>query len=168
MSDELIEIGYVIRTHGVKGHLRIAFNENIKELSAQEALYFLVKGVMLPFFIEETETLKDGTVIIKLEEFHSMEEASLYTKRPVYGPSSYAVEVEEEVLPDYQNYLVIDEQMGELGKVGGVIDMGEYDLVEINYRGREIMIPLHDESVIAIDDEEHVIHVKLPEGMLDI
>ena len=68
MSNELVQIGYVIKTHGVQGHLRIAFDENIKELSEQEALYFLVKGNQIPFFIKTISYFKNGDALVLLEE----------------------------------------------------------------------------------------------------
>ncbi len=168
MADELIEIGYVVRTHGVKGHVRISFNDHIKELSVSEALYFLVRGAMLPFFIEELEYLKDGTVIVKLEELHSMEEAGLYTKRPIYGPPEYLLPAEEEEEPALLDYLVVDERLGELGKVCGMIDMGEYALIEIIYQDRALMIPLHQDSLLGVDDAAKTIRVRLPEGLLNL
>lgn len=168
MSDELVEIGYVIKTHGVKGHLRIAFNENIKELSVSEALYFLVKGVQIPFFIQEIEYFKDGDATIKLEEFSNKEEAEFYTKKKIFGPTDYLTykETEEEI--PYLDYKVIDEMIGELGIVKGYHNMGDYELAEIDFNGRDLMIPLHDDIILEKDDQNKIIHVRLPDGLVDL
>ena len=168
MGDELVSIGYVIKTHGVKGHLRIAFHENCKELSISEALYFLVRGNMVPHFIKEIEYLKNDSTLILFEDFASKEEADRYTKREIYGPSGLLSPAVEELLNDWMNYLVVDEHAGDIGTVSGIIDMGEYDLIEVMYQGHELMIPLHEDTILSIDDTEKVIHVLLPDGLLDL
>ena len=96
MGDELTEIGFVIKTHGVKGQLRIAFNENIKELSVSEALYFLVKGVKMPYFIQQIEYFKDGDALVQVEELTNKEDAEYFTKKPVFGNKSYQLEEMED------------------------------------------------------------------------
>ena len=73
MQESLVEIGYVIRTHGVKGHLRIAFDDYCKELSVSEALYFLVKGAYLPHFIAEISYFDNGDALVLLEEIQVRE-----------------------------------------------------------------------------------------------
>jgi 16S rRNA processing protein RimM len=168
VSNELAPIGYVIKTHGVKGHLRIAFSENIKELSEQEALYFLVKGNKIPFFIKEITYFKNGDALVLLEDIVNKEEADRYTKKDVFGPETYIEDTNESDEDPWVDFMVADEQFGELGLVTGSIDMGEYWLLEINFKGKQIMIPLHDEMIVDLNEETKHIVTRLPDGLIEL
>lgn len=168
MDDELVEIGFVIKTHGVKGQLRIAFNENIKELSVSEALYFLVKGVKMPYFIQQIEYFKDGDALVQVEEITNKEDAEYFTKKPVFGNRSYLLSEEEEEVTPFLGYQVVDEIAGEIGNVIGYSDMGDYELIEVNFNGKDIMIPIHEDIIISIDEEKNTLYLRIPDGLLDL
>ena len=66
------------------------------------------------------------------------------------------------------DFIVTDEVIGLLGKVNGSIDMVEYVLLEIDYLGKTIMIPVHDEVIVALDESKKELITRLPAGILDI
>lgn len=168
MANELVEIGYVIKTHGVQGHLRIAFSENIKELSAQEALYFFIKGNQIPYFIADITYFKNGDALVLLEELSNKEEADRFTKKPVFGPETYIDSEEEEDNDQWIGFVVTDVNYGLLGPVTGSIDMGEYFLLEINFREKQLMIPLHDDMIVLLDEDKRTIETRLPKGLIEL
>jgi len=160
------EIGYVIKTHGVRGFLRIAFKENCKELSKAEALYFLMKGAHLPFFIEDIEYAGDGYAFVKLEDLHNREEAEAFVRRPVFGPEEYLEAPEADEDNFLQGYMIVDVDAGEIGRVEYMQDMGAYYLLTILAEGRELLIPLHDDLIVEQNDAEKKIYMALPDGLL--
>lgn len=167
MQEEQVRIGYVIRTHGVHGHLRIAFDDNCKELSVTEALYFLVKGVYLPFFIREISWFNNGDALVLLEEFSNREEADQYARRPVFGPTAYLI-AEEEAESDLIGYRIQDAVAGDMGQVTAIADMGAYLLLTVIHGGRELLIPLHDDLIIRADETLKILYTRLPEGLADL
>ncbi len=168
-SDELVEIGYVIKTHGVKGFLRISFHENIIKLNVSDALFFMVKGNKIPFFIKGIEYLDNGNAFVLLEEINTKEHAERFTKKPVWGKAALfgRQDDEEQILTNYMNYKVVHEE-GEIGTVSNFYEMQEYDIIEVDMRGKLIMIPVHDETIISVDDNNKILKLKLPEGLLDV
>ncbi len=74
---------------------------------------------------------------------------------------------EEQILTNYMNYKVVHEE-GEIGTVSNFYEMQEYDIIEVDMRGKLIMIPLHDETIISVDDNNKILKLKLPEGLLDV
>ncbi len=168
-ATELIEIGYVVKTHGVKGQLKITFKENIKELSKPEALFVLVKGEKIPFFIYEIEYISDTEALVLLEDVNSIEQAAKIANKVVWGKSELLIESQDEsLIIDYTGYHVTDEQYGDLGKVVAFYEMSDYDLLEVIYQDRELMIPFHDNTIIEIDEEKKIILMRLPDGILEI
>lgn len=168
MQNELVEIGYVIRTHGVKGHLRIAFDEYCKELSVSEALYFLVKGAYMPFFIKEITRFENGDALVLLEELNNREEADLYTKRAIFGTAEYLSEPEDESDDSYVGYQVIDGTAGAIGTVMQEMDMGSYLLLTVESAGREVLIPLHPNLIKKVDEKKLQLYTELPQGLLEL
>lgn len=164
----LTEIGFVIRTHGVKGHLRVAFKENIKALSNSEALFFLINEKFVPYFIEEIEYLEGGNAIVLLEEVDSKEIAGKLAKSKVYGPSGYAIEMVTAPDPSYLGYTVIDNQVGLLGEITDVTDMSEYLLLHINYNGNELLVAVHNDIIQTVDATKKILKIQAPEGFLDM
>lgn len=167
MQESLVEIGYVIRTHGVKGHLRIAFDEYCKELSVSEALYFLVKGAYLPHFIADISYFDNGDALVLLEEIQIREEADLLTKKPVFGPAAWIEEPEEEEVT-FVGFDIQDEQFGWLGPVVAEADMGSYLLVTVTYQQRELLIPLHEQLISTVDPDKKLIITRLPQGLIEL
>ncbi|MFN3939820.1 MAG: ribosome maturation factor RimM, partial [Chitinophagales bacterium] len=164
----LTEIGYVVRTHGVKGHLRIAFNENIKALSTSEALFFLIQEKYVPYFIEEIDYLQDGNALVLLEELHAKEVAGKLARHKIYGPAGYILEENPVVELPYLGYTIIDLHAGLLGEITGVTDMAEYFLVQINQDGKELLIALHSDIITKMDTTKKILHIQAPEGFLDM
>lgn len=168
-ATELAEIGYVVKTHGVKGHLRISFGDHTKELSKGEALFFLVKGEKVPYFIGEIEYIKDNEAFVLLEDVNAIEPASRFSKKTVWGRSNLLEVVDEsEGAPDYTGFLIIDEDRGEIGVIQAFYEMSDYDLLEVLYLEREVLIPFHEETVLEVDETKKTITMKLPDGILDI
>ena len=76
-------------------------------------------------------------------------------------------EDEEEVTP-FLGYQVVDEIAGEIGGVIGYSDMGDYELIEVNFNGKDIMIPIHEDIIISIDEEKNTLYLRIPDGLLDL
>ncbi|MFM7709511.1 MAG: ribosome maturation factor RimM, partial [Ferruginibacter sp.] len=56
----------------------------------------------------------------------------------------------------------------DLGPIREVIEQEHQILCTILYKGKEAMIPLHEESLIKTDKKNKKVYVDLPEGLLDI
>lgn len=162
----LTEIGFVIRTHGVKGYLRIAFHENIRALSKSEALFFLINERFVPYFIEDITNLESGNAIVLLEDVHSKEMASKLTRHTIYGPAGYAIEIPSE--QSLVGFTVIDSNAGFLGEISGVTNMVEYLLLHLDYKGKELLIALHEHIIIQKDNTNQILEIEAPEGFLDL
>lgn len=167
MGNELVVIGYVIKTHGVHGHLKIAFSDTTKELSEKEALYFFIKGSQVPYFIQSITYFKNGEALVLLEEITNKEDANRFTKQELFGPESYVVE-EEFVEEEWVDFAIVDEEMGLIGKVIGSTDMGEYLLLEVMHNENPVLIPLHDDLIVKVDEEQQQITMRLPDGLINL
>jgi 16S rRNA processing protein RimM len=66
------------------------------------------------------------------------------------------------------NYLVIDENFGEIGKIKNIKENISQDLFVIDYKSNDVLIPIHDEFISNVDRDKKQIIVKTPEGLIDL
>ena len=160
------EAGRILRTQGVDGTIQLHVNHQIKELSPWQALFLWNNGVWVPFFIQEVDMVEEGEYLIKLEGLETREEAAGYVNKPfALASDQVGGSIEEEsILVDW----VVRDQDGKLiGSVVSVSDMGEYLLLEIDHQGKDLLIPLHDDLLIQSDENEQVLTLRIPDGLVE-
>jgi len=63
---------------------------------------------------------------------------------------------------------VLDTRLGNIGKITGINDSGAQAIFEIEKNGTEILVPLIDEFIIALDRTNKTITLETPEGLVDL
>ena len=169
--DDCFELGYIVRTHGVKGQVVAFFDvdypEDYEEL---ESVLLLMSGKLVPFFIERIEPQAGAKFIIKFEDLDSIVEAEKLKSTTLYLPLSELPELDEDQFYFHETvgYKVIDENLGELGTVKEFYEMPNQDLMAMEYQGHEILIPVADDIVLKTDKAAKKMFVKLPEGLMEV
>ena len=69
---------------------------------------------------------------------------------------------------DVIGYKVVDANHGELGTVKDFYDMPQQQLMAMDYMNQEMLIPVMDETMLRADHEGKILHVHLPEGLLEV
>jgi 16S rRNA processing protein RimM len=169
--DDCFELGYIVKTHGVKGQVVAFFDvdypEDYEEL---ESVFLLMSGKLVPFFIERIEPQAGAKFILKFEDLNTIAEAEKLKSTALYLPLSELAELEDDQFYFHETvgYQVIDENLGELGTVKEFYEMPNQDLMAMEYQGHEILIPVADEIVLKTDKAAKKIFVKLPEGLMEV
>ncbi|MCK5730664.1 MAG: hypothetical protein KAH68_06295 [Draconibacterium sp.] len=164
-------IGFFRKTHGIHGQLVLEFEPHF-EFSVEEADRFFVEleGLLVPFFLK-----KDGlrfrstnSAIVTFNWVESEKYAKRLIGNSVYLYNSEIVDEPEETLESqFENYLLIDEIIGEIGIVEHVDDYSGNIVITVNYKGEEILIPYNDDLLISVNETEKSILLKLPEGLIE-
>jgi 16S rRNA processing protein RimM len=172
-SSACFNIGYVVKTHGLKGEVTISLNgysaEDLKSIQEVYPLFIEINNRLIPHFIQSVSD-KGTKAFVKFEDVNSVEEASMLAKRPLYlqkaaRPKSQRGEFyDDEVV----NFGVTDENLGQLGNIVEVTQAGPNRLLVVDYQGRELMIPVNSPFIRRINKSKKEITVNLPEGFLDI
>ena len=74
----------------------------------------------------------------------------------------------EEAPALWEGWPVLDDSLGEIGILTGVVENTAQTLLEVDRNGSRVLIPLVDEIVTNIDVEGERIHVNLPKGLLEL
>ena len=108
--------------------------------------------------------------ILNLEDSNSIESAQLLKGSALYLPLTALPELSDHQFYFHEiiGYVVQDENLGEIGQVITVYDAGPQDLLAIDHKNKEVLLPINDKTVIKVDKNKKKIFVNLPDGLLDI
>lgn len=167
---EYFKIGKLVSSFGLKGELILKHNLGKKTSLKDLQAIFLEerKEAFIPWFIEHTKIKSDEEIYIKLEGVDTKEKAIPLVQKEVWVPEvdfqKYSAKTSPINLLGFE--IVEDEQV--LGQILEVIEQPHQILCRIDYRGKEALIPLHEETIRKIDRKKKQVIVELPEGLLEI
>jgi 16S rRNA processing protein RimM len=146
-------IGKFVAAFGLKGEL-ILRHELGKKTSLKGLLTIFIedkKDEMLPYFIEQTKIKSETEVYIKLEGLDVREKALKLIQKQVWLPQEEFQKYAAAAAPvSLLGYTIIND--GEtLGEVLEVIEQPHQLLCRIEWKNKEALIPLHDQTMEKID-----------------
>lgn len=161
---DLSQIGYFSKTHGVKGHLVL---KSDRDFFAEELKAVFVESATgkAPYFVSEVkEAGKD--IVIALEEVPSVEKARALVGKSVFIDT--ALLNEEEEGEDWTGFELIDKEHGSLGLIESVSDNGQQVLLSLQYKGKEVILPLVEAFIERIDGEAKKLYFCAPDGLIEL
>ena len=167
---DYIHIGKIAATHGVGGELIIEHVLNKKiDFKNIEALFVEeVKESYIPYFIEKSKAVSTEELICKFEHIDSKESAHRFIRKKVWlAQKDFAALAGAQSPVALLGYTVFDAGKP-LSKVEEVIEQPHQILLKITLENKEILIPIHADTLDKIDRKKQEIHTTLPAGLLDI
>ncbi len=171
---ELYPIGYVAKTHGIKGELNISLDTEFNPEDFK-FLVFDVEGIFVPFPIKSVRGRGVDNRLVSVEGVISDSDA-----RALVGKTAYVLMRELREHPDWTEeeggmYLsdmigfdVIDENSKPLGKIIGFNDDTSNWLLEVELKdGQKVFIPYVEDWIISFDPDKKTLCVDLPNGLID-
>lgn len=178
-KDQLIEAGKILKPHGYKGELNAICDYPAEILSDNEIpVVFYLDGIATPFFPAAVRSKGEEGLLVRFDGIDSDKQARELVNHPFYllrrdvanfcGVEEDEIEDNEDSDDRFSGYKVIDVNHGAIGTAGEFIPGVEYDYLAVSTPGgHEIMIPWIDEMVESWDDEQQILDVSLPAGLLD-
>lgn len=163
-------IGKIVAVHGLKGELLLSHELGKKtSLKGLTALFIEdKKDSFLPWFIEEARIKSEKEIYIKLEGLDTREAAARLVQKKVWLPEADHKKFASRSSPaSLLGYTIISDAR-ELGDIKEVIEQPQQLLCRLEIDGKEVLIPLHEDSLKKIDHKKKQVIVELPEGLLDI
>lgn len=163
-------MGKFVASHGLQGHLVLVHSLGKKtSLKGLKALFLEESGSnFIPYFIEKTSIKNDTETLIKLEGHDTKESARRLFPKEVWMAEEDFKKFAANAAPiALLGFDMIDGDTN-LGEIIEVIEQPHQVLCTIMYKGKEALIPIHDQSLLKIDKKNKQVHVELPEGLLEI
>ena len=169
---ELIEIGKFQKTHALKGELNAVLNIDPEYVEEGNPLIIETDGIPVPFYAESIRPKGASSYLIKLEGVDSVEEADELVNNLIFAPRKDVEDyMGEELLlgDDHEGYRVVDKDLGEIGVLESIDSSTENELFVVRTPDdEEVYIPIVDDFIVDIDQENGIINTSLPEGLVDL
>lgn len=169
-KDTCFYVGKIVKTHGLKGEVTLRIdNEQFDEI--EELNYFLldINDKLIPYFVENI-TFHSNKSFVLFQDLKTLEAANQLVGKSVYLPLDLLPEKDGNDFYSHEvvDFLVIDEEKGELGKVQEIIEYPTQSLIQILINDKEVLIPIHDDIIQDVNREDKKIYIKAPNGLIDM
>ena len=163
-------IGKLVGTFGYKGELVLRHHLGKRtSLKGLEGIFIEEKkGEMLPWFITSTKIKNEQEIYLKVEGIETKESAQRLIQKQVWLTEADFLKYANPSSPiSFLGFHIINE--GEdLGEILEVIEQPHQLLCRVEMNGKEVLVPLHDDTLEKIDHKKRQVIVQLPEGLLDV
>jgi len=167
---ECYKVGFITKPHGLKGEVTVSLDpDSPADWEALEVIFIEQNTSLVPYFIESVSLRRDRA-FLKLEEISTPEMATLLKNHSLYLPKESRPKPETGDFYDDEviGFVVEDTETGEIGSVKLIERAGLSRFLIIDYRQKEVMIPVQPPLLKSINRSKKRIRVSLPEGFLDI
>jgi 16S rRNA processing protein RimM len=174
MPEQLLTVGKLVNTHGIKGEIKVlAITDFPEERFAAKKSLFLIPVDGTPSFWITIESVRfhKNTYILKVEGFTNINQVEKYKGSMLKVSQDDLIE-----LPDNEYYyhdiigcsVFTDENEDKsLGVITEIIKPGANDVWVIKpTSGPDILIPVIDDVVLDVDVNSKKVKIHLMEGLL--
>lgn len=167
---EYFKIGKLVAAFGLKGELILQHYLG-KKTSLKDLQAIFVeerKSSFIPWFIESSRIKGEEEIYLKLQDVNTREEATKLTQKEVWLTETDFKKYSAKTSPINLLGYNVFEKSKELGTILEVIEQPHQILCRIEIETKEVLIPLHENTIIKIDHKKKQVIVELPEGLLEI
>ena len=166
-----IYIGQIAKLHGYKGGVSLFLDvTHPEEYMDMESFFIEIDGILTPFFVESFKLKNKGFAAVKFQGVDSEQEARSLLKKKVFIPETELRELDESNFYDHEviGYEVEDVVKGEIGKVTAIADLKQNPLLVIEFKDKEILLPIFEGLIVNVDRKLKRLKVKAPDGLIDL
>ncbi|MDD6482908.1 MAG: ribosome maturation factor RimM [Lachnospiraceae bacterium] len=168
--EDLLQVGVVTTTHGVRGEVKVF------PTTDDPARFKKLKNVIL----DDGKTQRDmeisgvkffkNMVILKFKDLDDMNEAQKLRQAKLFVTRDNAVELQENeyFIADLIGMQVVSDEGEELGEISDVLQTGANDVYVIQKEKQaDILVPAIKDCIINVDLEQNIMTVHLLPGLRD-
>ena len=168
--DSCFQLGYVIKSHGLKGEVSVFLDtdqpEAYKEL---ESVFVEQNKKLIPFFIDKVQ-INGAKAVIRFDGITDIEQANNLKAASLWLPLTVLPELTGNAFYYHEitGFRVEDQNHGDIGVVKAVYTSAKQDLIAVEHKGVEILVPISSDIILTIDKPGQLIKTNLPEGLLEV
>ena len=162
VPEKLIPVGKIIKSHGIKGELKVSiYNKNSETLVNGLIVWFNFDNKFKNYQIKYVRGLIKNT-IVKLNQIENIDQIGFLISKEVFVSRNDfpAVSGNNYYLSDLIGMKILDKNERSLGIVIDVLNLPAHDVILIEYKGKEVMIPNVDDFIKLFDFKNNIIRVK--------
>jgi len=167
--EQLMEIGQIVNTYGIKGFLKVVpYTDDITRFEDLKSIYIQTKNTLKTAIIEEVKYSKN-LVLLKLKGIDDINTAEIYKNCYIKIDRKDAVELPENsyFIVDLIGLNVYTDDGKELGNIIDVYPTGANDIYVVkDEMGKQVLLPAIGDVIKNVDIENKKMIVHLIEGLI--
>jgi 16S rRNA processing protein RimM len=169
---DCFNLGYIAKLHGFKGEVSLFLDVTDPSDYINLSLIYIeiFPDHLIPFPIVKIKSMNKGFAVVQFNGVDSESKAKELLRKKVFLPLESLRELGDNEFYDHEiiGFQVIDINEGEFGFAEQVIDLSANPLLQIDWGGKEVLVPLFKGLVQRVDRKSKQLFVKLPPGLLDL
>ncbi len=170
MENSYRNIGKIVSVFGLKGEMIVQHHLGNKIAVAKIKVIFLEqkKDELLPYFVEAARKKGEDDLYLKLEGIESKEAASKFMRRELWmKEEEVQIHTRKDNPIGWVGYCVVDKDK-DLGPIVEIIEQPHQVLGRLEIDGKEVLIPINEQTLEKIDHKMRRLLLNLPDGLLEV
>lgn len=170
-KDNCYLLGWIPRTHGIKGELILQLNvDNLNDYKKLAFVYVEVDNNLIRYEVEVIK-INGEKVFAKFKGVDDMTAGEKLIKKSLYLPLELLPKLDDKHFYFHEifGFTAIDTIDGEIGAVEKVLEFPAQSIIQIKTKNnKEVLVPIIPGCVQLVDRVKKTILLVLPEGLLQI
>lgn len=170
--DQVISIGTMAKPFGTKGQLICHLLDNRQQVVGDDCAFIILSldNILVPFRVLDYD-YRGEDIVFTFRDIDTEDKARMLCGNEAFIlRSTISSDIEDEMLwTDFVGWQVKDIDQGFLGTITGIDDTTENILATLHHpttdnrcSPHQSLIPLHEDFILSIDDENRVLTINLP------
>lgn len=168
--EDLLQVGIITGTHGLKGEVKVFPTTDDKSRFLELTDVLLDTGKeLIELKVQYCKFFKQF-VFVKFEGLDDINDVEQYKRCPIKVTRENAIPLEEDeyYVADLLGLTIVDDSGVTIGTLENVIETGANDVYEVlTQDGGRILLPAIKDCILDVDMEEGIILVHLLKGLVD-
>lgn len=167
---EYFKIGKFVSAFGLKGELILKHHLGRRTTLKGVQALFVEEGKerFLPWFVQHTRSKSADELYVQLTDVTTREAAVKLAQKEVWVTEADFKSRSAKRAPISLLGFEVVEGSKTLGSILEVIEQPHQVLCRIQIEGKDVLIPLHEGTLLRVDNKARRVSVQLPEGLLEI
>ena len=165
-----ILLGRIIKVNGYEGAVTVKLERIFSgRIPNMESVFLEVEGRPVPFFIADSDYSGADILKLKFDGYDSSDKVIEFVGCLVFLTSPAPADNKAEEIKSLLGYTVLTPDNIILGIIDEIIpNPGQWLLSVTSESNREILIPLHEDFIVRIDNNKKFLIMDIPEGLTEI
>ena len=161
----MLAVAQVLKSNGRDGELLVSFTGiEPEDIDLEEPVFIEFDGLPVPFYFESFTPRGTRRALVRLTGVHSLKDADELAGATLYAEDDLYEDEEE----DLTGWTVLDADGNKAGVVTAHEDIPGNPCIWVETGHGEVLVPLHEELVLSVDEENQTLRMEIPEGLLNL
>ena len=170
-KSDLLRVARVLKSNGTEGEVLIGFREiSPEDLNQKEPVFITFDGLPVPFFIESFSRKGSSRALARLTGVKNLEDAEELVGKDIFakpdGINEYESEDDGLTVENLIGWTLLDSDNEEVGEITDYEDIPGNTCLYVETKDGQVMIPLHEDLILSVDEDSRLISLTVPEGLI--